>query len=541
MPLVKGTSSVEDSRALSKALKQTKFPKHFSTKVQDWSKIERAVIVNWIEKQITSSLGFEDEIVSSTAVNLFLPSEENNNALTVDINPRTAQIDLAGFLGDDDAAKFASELWELLLDASQQPTGIPRKILDAKMKEYLVQQEQQKLLDQEKEKKRQAHRNDGNQFGALSSSGKRNRWGDRMGHDNKEHQNENQMRESNSNHRNANLDQNANGKSERRWGERRVDINSDHRRGGHRVHINSDHQQGEQRVDIHSDHRRGDRRVLNNSHRPGGEQNTGNISDHIREDRNRCRDSECRWTEQGVEKDTQTRLGDLNKDKKINIDPNSAGNQLSNNNDFSVGTQESRIHSDRRGNVITYQIDRPSHGLEEYQYDSFGRRIRLPQEEAGALNKFPQHGHRRGESANMRRHDRNHAERFDKNHRNFANRDRAHYQNQYRPYDDRGQDWYRNRPGPPPRRDEITSREGHSSLSVNRDRPNKRDTSRSRSRSRSYSSRSSSRSRSSSSASSRGSRRRGRGRSRSQSSSSSVTSRTSASSTSSFSTRGSNA
>lgn len=146
MPLIKGTSSVSDSRALSKALKQTKFPPHFSDRIESWSKIQRVVIIKWIEQKITTLLGFEDEIVASTAVNLFLPPEDSGSiAATTDIDPRKAQIDLGGFLGDEDAAKFSYELWELLLDASKQPTGIPRKILDEKKKEIESQKKKQQL------------------------------------------------------------------------------------------------------------------------------------------------------------------------------------------------------------------------------------------------------------------------------------------------------------------------------------------------------------------------------------------------------------
>lgn len=137
MPSIKGTSSVEDSRALSKALKSTKFPSNFYRTV-DLSKLNRSVFVQWIETKISESLGFEDEIVQSTAVNLFLPVSSEEGALSAAaaiVDPRRAQIDLAGFLGDEQAAKFASELWDMMLDAASQPMGIPRKLLDEKKKE----------------------------------------------------------------------------------------------------------------------------------------------------------------------------------------------------------------------------------------------------------------------------------------------------------------------------------------------------------------------------------------------------------------------
>jgi serine/arginine repetitive matrix protein 1 len=137
MPSIKGTSSVEDSRALSKALKATKFPSNFHQTV-DITKVNRPVLIQWIERKITECLGFEDEIVQSTAVNFFLP-EFSDEGTTVVLDPRKAQIALCGFLGDEQAATFCSELWDLMLDASTQPVGIPRKLLEEKKKELASQ------------------------------------------------------------------------------------------------------------------------------------------------------------------------------------------------------------------------------------------------------------------------------------------------------------------------------------------------------------------------------------------------------------------
>lgn len=89
MPTIKGTASVADSRARRKALKKTKFPRNFGASVS-LEKVNKPVLIQWIEQKITSILGFEDEIVSSTAINLFLPSDNSNP------DPRKAQLDLAG-------------------------------------------------------------------------------------------------------------------------------------------------------------------------------------------------------------------------------------------------------------------------------------------------------------------------------------------------------------------------------------------------------------------------------------------------------------
>jgi serine/arginine repetitive matrix protein 1 len=129
MPSIKGTASVADPRARSKALKSTKFPKIFSNPVQ-LSKVNKPVLRQWIEQRVTTILGFEDEIVSSTAINLFLPSEEGSSP-----DPRRAQLDLVGFLGEEQSATFSKELWNLLLEAQASGTGIPRKLLEEKKKE----------------------------------------------------------------------------------------------------------------------------------------------------------------------------------------------------------------------------------------------------------------------------------------------------------------------------------------------------------------------------------------------------------------------
>ena len=129
MPSIKGTSSVADPRARSKALKSTKFPSIFSKPI-NLAKVNKPVLTQWIEQKITSILGFDDEIVSSTAINLFLPSECGSCP-----DPRRAQLDLAGFLGDDESASFAKEVWSLLLEAQANSSGIPQTLLDQKKKE----------------------------------------------------------------------------------------------------------------------------------------------------------------------------------------------------------------------------------------------------------------------------------------------------------------------------------------------------------------------------------------------------------------------
>ncbi|KAL3765660.1 hypothetical protein ACHAWO_003524 [Cyclotella atomus] len=134
MPAIKGTASISSTHALSKQLRTTTFPSHFSTKV-NISKLHRGVLSHFIEQRITEILGFEDEIVSDTAINLFLPEDYGSDANKGDVDPRKAQLDLVGFLGEKESAEFASELWEMMIDGSQRQSGIPLILVEKKKEE----------------------------------------------------------------------------------------------------------------------------------------------------------------------------------------------------------------------------------------------------------------------------------------------------------------------------------------------------------------------------------------------------------------------
>ncbi|KAL7521503.1 hypothetical protein ACHAWX_006174 [Stephanocyclus meneghinianus] len=133
MPTIKGTSSISSTSALNKLLRTTPFPPHFSTKV-DTSKLHRGVLSHWIEQRIEEILGFEDEIVSSTATNLFLP-EGTEDGKVIEVDPRKAQLDLVGFLGEKESAEFASELWEMMIDGANRKSGIPLILVEKKKEE----------------------------------------------------------------------------------------------------------------------------------------------------------------------------------------------------------------------------------------------------------------------------------------------------------------------------------------------------------------------------------------------------------------------
>lgn len=149
MPTIKGTASVSDDHAMAKQLKQTKFPKVFSRKVT-LATVNIPVMSQWIEKKIAEILGFEDEIVASMAINLFLEPQDG-------MDPRRAQLNLVGFLGEKQSALFTESLWNLLVDAQDQVTGIPSVLLEEKKKEMQKQKEEEEQIRHEQPLQQQNH------------------------------------------------------------------------------------------------------------------------------------------------------------------------------------------------------------------------------------------------------------------------------------------------------------------------------------------------------------------------------------------------
>uniref|UniRef100_A0AAV1TLK6 PWI domain-containing protein n=1 Tax=Peronospora matthiolae TaxID=2874970 RepID=A0AAV1TLK6_9STRA len=143
---IRGTSATQDGRYLAQEKKQLAkmtFPSCFTQRV-DMRKVQREVINQWVTERITQLLGFEDDIVVSMAINLLEP--EVNETL----DPKQLQVALTGFL-ENQAGGFMQELWQLLLSAQSNSTGIPSAILDKKKQEIqaIAQEKEQlkKVLD----------------------------------------------------------------------------------------------------------------------------------------------------------------------------------------------------------------------------------------------------------------------------------------------------------------------------------------------------------------------------------------------------------
>lgn len=163
MPVIKGTAAIVSDAAQSKLLRKTKFPSCFA-KTVDLNKVNVPVMTQWIESEVTKLLGFEDEIVASMAVNLFFPkllSDDSSSEIKYGtVDPRKVQLDLAGFLGDD-TPTFVETVWDMLLDAQEQPNSIPRALIEAKKAE-LKAASNNKIRNEASGERRAAHNRDAN-------------------------------------------------------------------------------------------------------------------------------------------------------------------------------------------------------------------------------------------------------------------------------------------------------------------------------------------------------------------------------------------
>lgn len=113
----RGASLNQDGRFGDKDKKliaAREWPSEFYKRV-DMKKVNLIVMKPWIKLRITELLGIEDEVVVNL-VNSELEEKEK-------VCPKSMTILLTGFL-EKNSGKFMKELWKLLLEAQEQPTGI---------------------------------------------------------------------------------------------------------------------------------------------------------------------------------------------------------------------------------------------------------------------------------------------------------------------------------------------------------------------------------------------------------------------------------
>ena len=87
----------------------------------------------WITQEVTKYLGFEDEVVIG-----YIESQLE----TTPVDPKTMQLSLMGFL-EKNTTSFMRDLWDLLLSAQSNETGIPTAFLDRKKEELRLKKAEQ--------------------------------------------------------------------------------------------------------------------------------------------------------------------------------------------------------------------------------------------------------------------------------------------------------------------------------------------------------------------------------------------------------------
>jgi serine/arginine repetitive matrix protein 1 len=142
MQAFRGTSVEQDGRwgkmdqkMLNELAKDGKFSPILDTKV-NMKKINVDVFSKWITQKIIQEIGFEDDILINTVINML--QGEN-------LDPKKMIVSLVAFL-DKKAPAFVEELWTLLVDAQSQPNGIPMLMIQKKKEELLRTSVQQPAI-----------------------------------------------------------------------------------------------------------------------------------------------------------------------------------------------------------------------------------------------------------------------------------------------------------------------------------------------------------------------------------------------------------
>lgn len=114
-----GRWSKSDAKLLQQMIRGGKFPAIMDSKV-NFRKVNMNVIQRWINERVIQLTGVDDDITVNTIIN-FLQAP--------DVNPKQMQISVGAVLSSN-AGKFMEELWSLLVDAQNQPGGVPSILTD---------------------------------------------------------------------------------------------------------------------------------------------------------------------------------------------------------------------------------------------------------------------------------------------------------------------------------------------------------------------------------------------------------------------------
>jgi serine/arginine repetitive matrix protein 1 len=167
MPVARTCNSEKNSASLMVSYQQDPFlknkqrklfasrtwPAEFDEKV-DMTRVAIDALRPWIETRVTELTGTEDEIVSEYCV----AQLEAYDPVEKTIEPREVQLNIEGFLGNEGAATFMRDLWNLLLSAQRDPAGVPAEIRVAKEKEAKEAEEKAKILQSQMKRHRDDER-----------------------------------------------------------------------------------------------------------------------------------------------------------------------------------------------------------------------------------------------------------------------------------------------------------------------------------------------------------------------------------------------
>lgn len=153
----RGISAQQDShfrnkeKDLLKKLAKTFPPEYFQK--PDLSRVNWDVIKPWIATRVTELLsGVEDDVLIVYIIEQ-LVGQKN-------VDPRLFQINLTGFL-ENNTPIFVGELWNLLLSAAENESGIPQVFLDQQAEELRRKREADVLMAErlrlERERRRGSH------------------------------------------------------------------------------------------------------------------------------------------------------------------------------------------------------------------------------------------------------------------------------------------------------------------------------------------------------------------------------------------------
>lgn len=149
----RGVAADQDARFANKEKKMLQkmaktFPPEYFVKA-DLTRVHWESIKPWISRRVTELLGgIEDDVLISYVEEQVIGKKE--------VDPRILQLNLTGFL-ENNAKTFCQELWNLLVSASQTPSGIPQSWLDAEAEERRKREDQRRRMQERMYSERSRH------------------------------------------------------------------------------------------------------------------------------------------------------------------------------------------------------------------------------------------------------------------------------------------------------------------------------------------------------------------------------------------------